>query len=307
MACEILCLGEPLGEFSQLEPDRFRFGYGGDVANVAVAAVRAGAKAGIVTRLGQDWVGDALVDFWQAEGVGSVVEADPSASTGLYFIRYNQFGHSFDYLRAGSAASRMDPSLLKEVDWDAVKILHVSAISQAISRSALETVARAISIATERGIVISYDTNLRLKLWSLEEARKSVINTLSTANVALPSLDDAKLLFGQDDPVALVDKFLEFGADIVAMTLGADGVLVATAKMKHHLPAHEVDVLDASGAGDCFDGYFLTRYLECNDLLSAARFANAASALTVMRRGAVSAIPFRADVTRFLERANRND
>ena len=114
----IVCLGEPMAEFSQLPdgpPGHYLAGHGGDTSNCAIAAARQGAAVGYVTALGEDAFGDSFIDLWQREGVDSSgVKRDGSAHTAVYFIDHGPDGHRFSYLRTGSAASRMQPQDLPE-------------------------------------------------------------------------------------------------------------------------------------------------------------------------------------------------
>jgi sugar/nucleoside kinase (ribokinase family) len=110
---DVLALGEPMVEFSQIpgDPGRYLHGFGGDTMNAAIAAARQGARAGYVTRLGDDEFGRELLEFWRGEGLDATgVAVDPDAPTAVYFITHGPEGHVFSYRRAGSAASRMRPS-----------------------------------------------------------------------------------------------------------------------------------------------------------------------------------------------------
>ncbi|MES1153048.1 MAG: sugar kinase, partial [Dongia sp.] len=198
---DLICLGEPLVEFNQL-PDGglYQAGFGGDTSNTAIAAARQGAKAGYLTILGQDRFGDDLEALWDREGVdGSQVKRDAGAQTGIYFVTHGDAGHEFHYYRAGSAASRMTPQFLPRDAIAAAKILHVSAISQAISENACETVLAAMDIAREAGVRVCFDTNLRLKLWPLDRAREAIDAAITRADILRPALDDAQTLTGLED------------------------------------------------------------------------------------------------------------
>lgn len=294
---DIVCLGEPMAELNESEPGRFRLGYGGDVSNVAIAAARQGARTGMIAALGDDAFGEALIALWDREGVDrSHVAVDPGASTGLYFVTHGPDGHRFSYRRAGSAATTMGPARIPARSIETAKALHVSGISQAISTTACDGVFAAIGRARDAGVLVSYDTNLRLKLWPLPRARGVIREALSLADVALPGLDDAAMLFGTEDPDAICDRILALGPKVVALTLSAHGCLVATADRRERIPAHAVTAVDATGAGDTFDGAFLARFLDGRDAYGAARSANVAAALATRGFGAVAAMPTRAEV-----------
>ena len=105
----LVCLGEPLIEFNRPREGDGRTwlqGFGGDSQNVAIAAARQGARAGYLTSLGQDWMGDSFLELWRSEGVDSSrVGRHPTAPTGVSFVTHGEAGHKFDYLRKNSAAS----------------------------------------------------------------------------------------------------------------------------------------------------------------------------------------------------------
>src|SRR5258708_1357248 len=164
-------------------------------ANVAIAAARQGASPGYLTSLGQDWMGDAFLDLWQSEGVdASRVSRHPSAPTGVSFVTHSDAGHKFDYLRKNSAASLMTPDALPKDYIAGARFFHLSAIGQAISESARQTCDTALSAARAAGVKVSYDTNLRLRLWDLEPAPRTIDATIARCAAALPSLDDSNQL-----------------------------------------------------------------------------------------------------------------
>lgn len=301
-AMDILCFGEPMVEFNEQPDGRFLKGHGGDTSNCAIAAARSGASVGMLTALGNDAFGDGFMELWAKEGVDSgAVIRDEAAHTGVYFVTHGLDGHQFSYLRKGSAASRMAPAV---IDADVVrkaKILHASGISQAISETAADAVFRAIEIARDKGVKVSYDTNLRLKLWPLTRARAVIHAAVAMSDIALPGLDDAEQLTGLSDPDAIVDFYLELGVSVVALTLGAKGTLVADGDKRERIAAWPVDAVDATGAGDTFDGAFLAAIAGGETAFEAARYANAAAALSTQGYGAVAPMPRRDAVLAFMK------
>lgn len=294
---DIVCLGEPLYEFSQQENGSWRAGFGGDVSNVAIAASRLGASTGIITNLGEDGFGDALMALWQQEGVVTdFVKRLKGEQTGLYFIRYDEHGHNFEYRRAGSAASKITPKDIPKTQLQTSRLLHVSGISQAISETSAQTVAAAVDIVKKSGGLVSYDPNLRLNLWSIERARETIHNTMKDVDIVLPGLDDARQLTGLSDAEKICQFYLDLGVSIVALTLGAEGALIMDGGNEHFIPAREVEAVDASGAGDCFDGAFIAEWLRSRDLLKAGRFAVNAASLSTLGYGAVAPLPALGDV-----------
>ena len=150
---------------------------------------------------------------------------------------------------------------------------------------------------------MSYDTNLRLRLWDLDTARAKINATVPLCDILLPSLDDSQQLTGLKEPDAIADYYLKLGAPVVALKMSADGCLIATSKERFRLPGHRVEAVDATGAGDTFDGSFLARLLAGDDLKVAARYANLAAALSTKGYGAVTPIPRAAEVQAEMARA----
>ena len=295
---EIICIGEPLFELNEPKGENiYRPGHGGDTSNAAIAAARQGASVGYVTAIGADRFGESFMNLWAEEGVDtSAVIRSQSAHTGLYFVTHGPDGHVFSYLRAGSAASRMTPQDIPTELIESAKIVHVSAISQAISSSAADAVFTAMRIARAAGVAVSYDTNLRLRLWPLDRARAVIHAAVSLADILCPSLDDAMHLTGLADPDRIAEFYLALGPKIVVLTLGAQGALVATADRRERIEAWPARLVDATGAGDMFDGAFLAEYLRGRDPFAAARYANVAAAISTEGIGAVAPMPRRAEV-----------
>lgn len=284
-------------EFNQTSPGQPQYlqGFGGDTSNAVIAAARAGARTAYLTRIGDDSFGRSLLELWRQEGVDThAVDVDPWQPTGIYFVTHGARGHEFSYRRAGSAASRMTPRWLDAGAAGAIRsatILHVSGISMAISPEACDTVMAAIRIAREAGTLVSVDSNLRLKLWPLEQARTALRAAIALTDIFLPSLEDLATLADSSDPDALVDWSHEAGAASVVLKLGGDGALASDGKRRERIPGHAVPLVDATGAGDCFCGNLLARMAAGDTLFEAARWANAAAAIAVQGFGAVAPLP----------------
>jgi 2-dehydro-3-deoxygluconokinase len=295
---DILAIGEPLYELNQAPGETvFRPGFGGDTSNAAIAAARQGAKVGYVTAVGADQFGDAFLSLWKAEGIDtSAVKRSPVAHTGLYFVTHGPSGHVFSYMRAGSAASRMTPEDMPADAIKSAKVVYASAISQAISSSAADAVFHAMRLARQAGVTVAYDTNLRLRLWPLDRARAVIHTAAALADILRPSIDDARQLTGLDDAERIADFYLAAGPKIVAMTLGAEGALIATQDKRERIAPRKANFVDATGAGDMFTGAFLAEHLRTGDPFAAGRYANAAAALSTEGYGAVTPMPKRAAV-----------
>ncbi len=291
---DVVALGEPMIEFNQTRPGEASYlqGFGGDTSNMIIAAARQGARTAYVTRLGDDAFGRMFIDLWKREAVdASAVALDASAPTGVYFVTHDASGHLFSYLRAGSAASRVRTEDLPLSLIRSARFVQASGISMAISASASDSVLAAFECARASGARVAFDSNLRLKLWPLARARALILAAAAMADYFFPSIEDALVLSGLNDPNAIIDWAHRLGAKAVLLKLGSEGALVSDGARRERIAGYKVTSVDATGAGDCFCGACLARLAAGDSLWEAARYANAAAALSTTGFGAVAPLP----------------
>jgi len=301
---DVVALGEAMVEFNQIPQGDGRMylqGFGGDTSNTTIAAARQGARCAYVSLVGNDALGDMCLALWKTEGVDvSAVQVRDDAPTGVYFVRHDADGHHFSYLRRGSAASRIQPGDLPPKLIGNTQYLHVTGISQAISSSALQTVGAAINMARAAGARVSYDPNLRFALWSLADARPTVIQTIASTDEFLPGQEELAKLSGLQAPEDLVAWAHQQGAKVVVMKMGVQGALASDGRTMQKIAAFRVKAVDATGAGDCFNGAYLARRARGEDVFTSARWAVASAALSTQGYGAVAPLPTEARVAEFL-------
>jgi 2-dehydro-3-deoxygluconokinase len=151
-----------------------------------------------------------------------------------------------------------------------------------------------------QSVKISFDTNLRLKLWPLDLARQEINRAIGLSDFCLPSLDDMTAITGLVDPEAVVQHCLKQGAKTVALKLGAQGALLSSGGTRHTVAAIACKPVDATGAGDAFGGAFMARIVAGDTLIDAGSYACVAAGLSTEGFGAVAPIPIAAEVlTRF--------
>lgn len=298
---DILALGEAMIEFVRI-PDGeprvlYEQGFGGDTSNTIIAAARQGANTGYLTAIGNEDFGQSLIELWHQEGVNTehVIRSETNP-TGAYFVNPHVSRRSFSYLRQGSAAGAYAPADLPIAAISNAKIMHSSALSMAISAGMRASVMKAAEISRSTDTLFSFDTNLRLNLWSLKDAKAAISQILPFADIILPSDDEAQLLTGLSDPDAILDHYLDYGAQIVALKRGAEGVMIATGDARHEIPAAQSNPIDSTGAGDSFAGAFLAYYLETEDVRIAGERAAKVAAAVVSGYGAADPIPHRDDI-----------
>jgi fructokinase len=179
------------------------------------------------------------------------------------------------------------------------KILHVGSLSMTTSPSK-EACEEAVKYAKENGAVISYDPNYRAALWDSEEHAIEMMKALLPyADILKVSDEEMVMLTGSDDFEEGSRILAEYGAGLVLVTLGADGVFVRMGGRSATVPGFKVQVADTNGAGDTFLGAMLKQIAVgvvaeedvWTQIQRMVRYANKAASLTCSRHGAIPAMP----------------
>ena len=308
MKFDTISIGEAMAELSPTNSDNpdqsggYLLGWGGDTSNVMIGLSRLGKKVGYITKVGDDELGHGLLKMWKDDNVDTTrVKISKDGWTGLYLVSLQNRGQrSFTYFRKGSAASLLRPSDLDVKYLKNTRLLHVSGISQVISKTCHDSISKAITIVRDNGGLISYDPNIRTKLLPLEEIRKIVLETLPLVDILLPSIDDAVLLYGRKTASELTRRLLSMGPKVVALKMGSNGCIVGAVSGRHYrLRGHLVSNIDTTGAGDAFDAGFLASYLDGDDVVASAANGNVVAALKVQQLGATRGLPTLTEVKAF--------
>ena len=195
----------------------------------------------------------------------------------------------------------MTPDILNEDYIKNSKIMHITGITPAISESAARTVERAMQIAKENNILVAFDPNLRLKVWTLEEAKKTLDRLMAYVDIALPGVEEGELLYGTSDPDKIAAAIKNYGVKTVIVKVGADGCIGYEGNKREVSSGFKVKkVVDAFGAGDAFAAGILAGTLEGRSLGERMKLANAVGAMTVTVKGNIEAFPMRKEVEDFI-------
>ena len=293
------CMVEMFCDGRIKDASQFTKAYGGDTLNTIVAARRLGSTAGFITKVGIDPFADFLLSNWRLEGIDLSQTKLVPGFNGIYFISLMENGErEFTYYRPGSAASTLSPDDLDREYIASAKVLHTSGITQAISSTARDAALAAFKIARGAGVLTSFDPNLRLKLTTLKQAREDLTEILQYTDIFLPSSpDETEPLFPGMDHEQIIDYLVSKGVKHVAIKCGADGCVVASGGKVHRLaPKSEVDVVDATGAGDAFNGGFIHGLVRGLSARDAARIGMALASLKMAGPGAILSLPPKQDV-----------
>jgi 2-dehydro-3-deoxygluconokinase len=286
--------------------DFFRKDFAGAESNVAIGLSRLGHRAAWISRLGDDGFGRYTLDRLRIEGVDlSHVTLDPHHPTGLYIKELDEASTGgrtrVHYYRSDSAASHLGVDDVPLQEYREARYLFVTGITPALSMQCRETTMEAIAQARRLGMKIVFDPNLRLKLWSAEEARVVLDVMARQADIVLSGWGEAQLLTGAQSVEEAAGHYLGGGAELVVLKLEADGAYFATPTERGTVPAFPVEAVDEIGAGDAFDAGLLSGLLDGLDLRQAVVRGCALGALAVTEVGDYVALPDRSQLERFME------
>ena len=286
---DVLVLGEVLVELTAREPLReaetLRLSCSGDALNAAAAAAAAGASVALVTAVGDDELGERILEFVAARGIDTTYARRAPEPNGVYFARPDG---EFVYARRGSAGSTLGPDDVACAP--AARIVLVSGITQALSESCAAAVDAAVAAASGR---VVYDPNFRRRLASARDARAALRGVAPHALLVTPSCpDDTEPLLGTTDPAAAAAACLELGAKAAVVTRGGEGAVIDRGDGPVALPpAPAPEIVDATGAGDVLAGTIVARLALGDDLETAARLGASAAALSLSGQGGTGHLP----------------
>lgn len=329
---DVVALGEILIDFtpcgkSEAGQCLFEQNPGGAPANVLTALSRFGRKTAFIGKVGKDMHGAFLKEVLMENDIctDGLVEGEDAFTT-LAFVALSDEGErSFSFARKPGADTCLT---LDEVKIELIlqsKIFHIGSLSLT-TEPVKSTTLKALEIAKEAGCIISYDPNYRAPLWaSKEDAIREMRSVIPFVDVMKLSDEETELLTGIEKPEDAAFKLIDQGVSVVAVTLGADGALVATKEGCAKVEGNKANIVDTTGAGDSFWGGFLHKMLEANVLnqnvactgdtentveldensmrkivleeitlenaVEFATFGNAVASICVERRGAIPAMP----------------
>jgi 2-dehydro-3-deoxygluconokinase len=266
----VLAVGEAMVELGPVGDGLYRRGFAGDTFNTAwhmAQALRGQAEVGFVSQVGTDRISDTFVSDLKRDGLDvSLIRRDPTRTMGLYLIELDGVERSFHYWRETSAARGLasDASFLKQ-GFASAGLIHLSGITLAILPAEdRERLFDALAAARRAGARVSFDPNIRPRLWSsMEEVRRTISRALALTDIALPSFDDEAAVWGDRTPEATVARLATAGVKEVAVKDGAGPVVfLSDGAVKAIETPAVAEIRDTTGAGDGFNaGYLAARLL----------------------------------------------
>ena len=314
---KVIAIGEALIDFIPHEKGRalndvenFLRVPGGAPLNVAAAVAKLGGKSQMLTKLGQDGFGDAILNEVKPLGVDvSRISRTNEANTALAFVSLREDGErDFSFYRNPSADMLLSAEEICVEDFNEKDILHFCSVSL-IDAPIKEAHRRAIEIAKEKGCLISFDPNVRLPLWkNPEDCRKAILEFLPLSNIVKISDEELEFITGIKDEKEALDFLLTGDVKVIIYTKGTNGAEFITKERVIFSPSFKVSAQDTTGAGDSFIGsllyqvaegeYSLEQLVDLSEekVQEILTFSNATAALTVCKKGAIGALPLKEEV-----------
>lgn len=290
----VRAIGEAMVEMAPVGGGLYRRGFAGDTFNTAWHMAQwlgHRAEVGMITRVGTDPLSDTFIEEMTQDGLTVTgVSRDPDRRMGLYMIELQEAERSFHYWRDTSAARHLadDPVGLARA-LDGVGLVHLSGITLAIlSDAARETLFAALTPFRAEGGIVSFDPNIRPRLWSsTQELKQTVTRMLGLCDVALPSLDDETAHFGDRTAQDTICRMADLGVAEIAVKDGPGPVTLWAAGQRVELPTPPVTHLqDTTGAGDAFNAGYLAARLMGRDHLESATAGQMLAAVVLQHFGA---------------------
>ncbi|CBG90690.1 ribokinase [Citrobacter rodentium] len=272
--------------------NHYQVAFGGKGANQAVAAGRSGANIAFIACTGDDAIGNNIRQQLTSDNIDvAPVSVIAGEATGVALIFVNGAGENVIGIHAGANAA-LSPAL---VDAQRERIAQASALLMQLE-SPIESVLAAAKIARQN--------NTRVVL-NPAPARALSDELLALVDIITPNETEAEKLTGvrvenDDDAVKAAQALHDKGIDTVLITLGSRGVWASVKGEGRRVPGFKVEAVDTIAAGDTFNGALITGLLEDMPLPDAIRFAHAAAAIAVTRKGAQPSVPWREEIEAFL-------
>jgi ribokinase len=266
---------------------------GGKGANQAVGAARAGGDVIFLARIGDDMFGQQAKEGFIKDDINvEYVLTDESEPSGVALILVAPDGENVIAV-AGGANSNLSPAdVQKQSD-----VISSADILLGQLETPLETIHKAVSIASDNGVKV---------ILNPAPAQELSDDLLGKISILTPNESEAQLLTGikvdsAEDAAKAADVLMGKGVEIVLLTMGARGAYIATAEFKELIPGFKVKAVDATAAGDVFNGALAVAIAENKPIREAVSFANAAAALSVTKLGAQPSAPTKEEIDKFLK------
>lgn len=292
---DILTIGDLLVDMISSEYDdhaacdTYNRYFGGSPSNIAMNAHKLGIRSLVASAVGNDGMGKFLMNHLHTAGIDTRCIQQVDHSTSMVVVTKSKSSPIPIFYRGADYHLQFNPMLQESVMNS--RIIHFSCwpISRNPARSTIE---RVIEEAKKHNILIGFDPNYHPMIWqSGEDGVDYVKSIIRHADIVKPSEDDAERLFGADTYENQIEKFLELGAKLVILTLGAEGAIASNGVETVTFRTYADEVVDTTGAGDAFWSGFYSALVKQYTVKEAMELGFAVSAHKLKYTGAVVELP----------------
>ncbi len=258
---------------------------GGNAVNTGIALAKLGIDTKIIGKVGMDGFGDFLISQMNKHGAdtSAIVRTD-KVNTSATMVMVSPDGERSFLHYLGANAELVE----EDIDFEEIrgcKILHIGGF-YLLPKFDGEPTARLLKRAKEEGIMTSLDP-----CWDSKGNWFRLIEPcLPYIDVFLPSIEEAKMIAGKEEPSEIAEFFLDYGIKIVGLKMGSQGCYLRTADKEYRIPVYKVKAVDSTGAGDSFVGGFLAGLVKGWDIEKTGYLASAVGAQCVTGIGASTGI-----------------
>jgi sugar/nucleoside kinase (ribokinase family) len=281
---------------TQVVTKSVRFAPGGGAVNTSSALGRMGVAAGIFSKIGDDPNGAFLLQELRGCGVDTAgVRLSATETTPFTFVGIHANGDR-TFIHTPGANLTFAPA---DLEMDAVFAADILLYQDLWVLPAMDGPpgAQLLAEAQRRGVKTALD-----ECWGLGPHREIFEAMLPHCDYCLPSVDDMRAIYPDWTPERIAQHLLAGGAGAVVLKMGAAGSMVADGTRLVEVPSLPAQVVDTTGAGDCWDAGFLAALLHGEEIVSAARIGHACAAFGIESIGGATGVP---EYARVLERAGR--
>ncbi|WP_409500885.1 aminoimidazole riboside kinase [Mannheimia glucosida] len=279
---------------------------GGAPANVAVGVSRLGVEAGFIGRVGNDPLGKFMREVLQAENVCTkqmILDAQHRTSTVIVGLDNGE--RSFTFMVNPSADQFLEIGDLPEFNQG--DFLHCCSIAL-INDPSRSTTIEGIRRVKKAGGYVSFDPNLRESLWKSLDEMKTVVNSVVAMADILKFSEEELTLLTETETLEQATQAItaQYPEKLIIITLGKDGAIYHFNGKSQVVAGKALKPVDTTGAGDAFVSGLLAglaqtpNWYDETALVEVIRKANASGALATTAKGAMSALPNKAELDAFL-------
>ena len=314
---DVVALGEVLIDFTQNGKSAqgnglFEANPGGAPGNVLAMLNNLGKKTSFIGKVGNDQFGLMLKSTLEELGIGTEnLMLDDEVHTTLALVHTFEDGdRDFSFYRNPGADMMLRADEVQEDLIKATRIFHFGTLSMT-HEGVREATKKALDVAKNAGVMISFDPNLREPLWkSLDEAKEQVLYGLQYADILKISDNEVQWLTGEEDYTEGVKKIREMkDIPLILVSMGKEGSRAYYKDMIVEVkPFLQENTIETTGAGDTFCANVLNYVLEngledltAEGLEEMLTFANAAASIITTKKGALRVMPTKEDVENFLK------